>query len=144
MEGFGKRVLVADDDHHVRFLVGSLLEHAGYTVVPACDGMAALNELRRQSFDVVITDFHMPLLNGMELAKRVRTSFPLLPVILISATIPEELFGAECRPFACVRKPYDSLRLLEVVRSATEARRPACRHAPANAGDDRRRTTDVA
>jgi len=67
MDGYGKRVLVVDDDHHARFLIGALLDYAGYTVVPACDGLAALNELSKRHFDVVVTDFHMPVLSGIEL-----------------------------------------------------------------------------
>ena len=72
MDGYGKRVLVVDDDHHARFLIGALLDYAGYTVVPACDGLAALNELSKRHFDVVVTDFHMPVLSGIELLRQVQ------------------------------------------------------------------------
>jgi CheY-like chemotaxis protein len=45
MEGYGKRVLVVDDDEYVRFGLGSILGRQGYMVVPACDGIGALKEL---------------------------------------------------------------------------------------------------
>ena len=66
MEGYGKRVLVVDDDHHARFLLASLLAGEGYNVVPACDGLTALTELNKRHFDLNITDDRMPRLSGME------------------------------------------------------------------------------
>lgn len=118
MDGYGKRVLVVDDDHHARFLIGALLDYAGYTVVPACDGLAALNELSKRHFDVVVTDFHMPVLSGIELLRQVQVHYPRLPVILVSGTLPEAICQSDCRPFACIRKPYNNTLLLEAVRSA--------------------------
>ena len=81
MDGYGKRVLIVDDDHHARFLLGALLEHSGYTVVPACDGRAALNELHKRHFDAVVTDYRMPFLNGIELLQQIHIHYPQIPVI---------------------------------------------------------------
>ena len=122
MDGYGKRVLIVDDDHHARFLLGAVLEHAGYTVVPACDGRAALIELHKRHFDAVVTDYRMPFLNGIELLSRIHSNFAQTPVILVSGAFPEsdELFPSECQPFGRLRKPYDKHRLLDLVRSAVD------------------------
>jgi DNA-binding NtrC family response regulator len=118
MEGDGKRVLVVDDDHHARFLMSALLDYAGYTVVPACDGLAALHELRKRHFDAVVTDVRMPVLNGMDLLREVQVQYAGLPVILVSGTFPENIAQSDCQPFASIRKPYDSALLLQAVRRA--------------------------
>jgi two-component system, response regulator, stage 0 sporulation protein F len=118
MDGYGKRVLVVDDDHHVRFLLVTLLDHAGYTVVPACDGLAALNELSKRHFDVVVTDYRMPVLNGIDLLKQIQVHYPRLPVIMVSATLPEEFSRLDYQPFACIRKPYNNMLVLKIVQSA--------------------------
>ena len=124
MDGSRKRVLVVDDDHHARFLLEALLNHAGYTVVPACDGRAALTELHHRHFDAVITDYRMPFLNGIELLRQMHMQFPQIPVILASGSIPA--FLSDCRPFGWLRKPYDISMLLRLVRSAVDRQCVAC------------------
>jgi CheY-like chemotaxis protein len=118
MDGYGKRVLVVDDDHHARFLIGALLVRESYNVVPACDGVAALKELSKRHFDVVITDDRMPVMSGREFLKTARVLHPDLRMILVS---PEAEDGASDSdaPFACIHKPWDERKLLTLVRSAT-------------------------
>ena len=131
MDGYGKRVLIVDDDHHARFLLAALLEHSGYTVVPACDGCAALNELDKRHFDAVVTDYRMPFLNGIELLEQIQIHYPQIPVIIASGSFPypDELVQSDCRPFGWLRKPYDNHRLLELVRSAVDRQQVACEDA---------------
>ena len=120
MEGYGKRVLVVDDDHHARFRMGSILAWHGYDVVPACNGITALYELNERHFDVVITDDRMPHLSGMDFLKQVQARHPRLPVILASTDIQGYEFRHDSRPFACIRKPYQEAGLLRAVRLATQ------------------------
>ena len=129
MDGSGKRVLVVDDDHHARFLLEALLDHAGYTVFPACDGRAALSELHRRHFDAVITDYRMPFVNGIELLQQIQMHYPGIPVILASGSLPtpDEPLVSECRPFGWLRKPYDNGLLLDLVRSAVDGHYVAVR-----------------
>lgn len=128
MDGYGKRVLVVDDDHHARFLLGALLDHAGYTVVPACDGRAAMNELHKRYFDAVVTDYRMPFLNGIELVRQIHIHYPRTPVILVSGSLPapDELLSSDCRPIGWLQKPYVNGLLLKLVRSAVDRQRVAC------------------
>ena len=62
----GKRVLVVDDDARARQETALLLEQAGFPVVQACDGLHALSEMQKRRGDVVVTDCHMPHLNGLD------------------------------------------------------------------------------
>jgi DNA-binding NtrC family response regulator len=122
MEGYGKRVLVVDDDHHARFYMGSILEREGYNVVPACNGITALNELSQRHFDVVITDDRMPYLSVTDFLAQVHTRHPHVPVILASATGEAPRAQAENRPALRFHsKPYDPSRVLAAVRSAARA-----------------------
>jgi two-component system, NtrC family, sensor kinase len=129
MHGSGERVLVVDDDHHARFLLGALLDHAGYTVVPACDGRAALTELHKRRFDAVVTDYRMPFLNGIELLRLIQIHYPHVPVILASGSLPlpDEPILSDCRPFGWLRKPYDTSSVLELVRSAMDRQSVVCK-----------------
>lgn len=79
-----KRVLVIDDDEGVRSTLGRLLERAEFEVDLAPDGEEGLRRCRATAPDLVITDIHMPGLNGIEVALTLRTWAPELPVIVMS------------------------------------------------------------
>ena len=70
MDGYGKRVLVAEDDDAVRALICSVLTDAGYNVYEACDGLEAIDSLKKRRYDVLLTDYHMPKMDGVELRPR--------------------------------------------------------------------------
>jgi len=65
MIGYGKRVLVVDDDGRERQETALVLQQAGFMVVLASDGLLALSKMQQRRFDAVVTDFHMPNLNGL-------------------------------------------------------------------------------
>lgn len=69
-----KRVLVVDDDRNERLETVLVLERTGFMIVEACDGLDALSKMRLQHFDAVVTDFHMPHLNGLDLLAQSRLS----------------------------------------------------------------------
>lgn len=89
MEGYGKRVLIADDEESVRRLVAIVLEPAGYIVHAAVDGVEALGEMKKRRFDAVISDFHMPRLDGEQFLLLCRLMWPDIPVLLLSAELRE-------------------------------------------------------
>jgi len=85
-------VLVVDDSQVDRRLVGGLLQRAGdFQIVYAENGVDALQRIELDVPDIVLTDLHMPEMNGLELVQNIRTDYPLLPVILITAQGSEEL-----------------------------------------------------
>jgi signal transduction histidine kinase len=89
----GEAVLVVEDEEAVRSVVSRLLESEGYKVLQAEDGNEALGLIERSdgSIDLVITDVAMPTMNGRELAARIRTLRPKLPVLFISGYTDDEM-----------------------------------------------------
>jgi two-component system alkaline phosphatase synthesis response regulator PhoP len=82
-----KRVLVVEDDSVVADLVRFNLERAGFEVVTASNGQVALELLDREEFDLVVTDYQMPGINGAELCHKMRgqTRWSETPIVLLTA-----------------------------------------------------------
>lgn len=122
MDGYGKRVLVVEDDDAGRNIMSVLLLHAGYNVHSASDGQEAVTEMKRRHFDVVITDYRMPRLNGMEFLSLSRVEWPDTPVVMVSGEDPDMSEAAVRRgAYAWLHKPYDPAILVEIVRDAARA-----------------------
>jgi CheY-like chemotaxis protein len=84
-------VLLVDDSATDRSLLGGLLEKSGIRVRFAENGSGALKQLRGEPPDVVLTDMQMPEMDGLELVRAIRTSFPRIPVILMTGHGSEAL-----------------------------------------------------
>ncbi|MDR6708715.1 MULTISPECIES: hybrid sensor histidine kinase/response regulator [unclassified Novosphingobium] len=87
-----KRVLVVDDSFTVRELQRKLLDHHGYDVEVAVDGMDGWNALRHGGFDLVVSDIDMPRMDGIELVRRIRhdPALKAMPVMILSYKDREE------------------------------------------------------
>ncbi|WP_413737851.1 two-component system sensor histidine kinase RcsC [Sodalis sp. RH21] len=79
------RILVVDDHPINRRLLADQLESIGYQVITANDGIDALNMLRKQAVDIILTDVNMPNLDGYQLTRRLRAEGVALPVIGVTA-----------------------------------------------------------
>ncbi len=115
----GILVLVVDDETAVRRFAARVLEREGYAVVEARDGIEALELLAKGTIavEVVVSDVVMPRLNGVELVQTLATSYPDLPVILMSGYASSALAELGiAAPCAILPKPFPSERLLEEVR----------------------------
>jgi CheY-like chemotaxis protein len=77
-------ILCVDDETIPRTLRQLILEKQGYEVIVATSAIEALEILKTTRFDLVLTDQMMPGMTGTELTKRIKTSMPLMPVIIIS------------------------------------------------------------
>jgi two-component system chemotaxis response regulator CheY len=87
------RILIVDDFSTMRRIVKNLLNDLGYTnTAEAEDGQSALNLLRSQPFDFVVTDWNMPGMTGIELLKAIRADAKLakLPVLMVTAEAKRE------------------------------------------------------
>ncbi len=88
-------VLVVDDSPIDRHVAGALLaEHTGWKVDYACDGREALEIMRQDAPDMVVTDMQMPELNGLELVEAIKREFSSIPVILMTAHGSEDIATA--------------------------------------------------
>jgi CheY-like chemotaxis protein len=81
------RILLVDDNRNGLIVRKALLEEVGCVVETACGGDEALGLFGSDSFDLVVTDFRMPRMNGAELIQRLRTDNPNVRVILLSGFV---------------------------------------------------------
>lgn len=123
------RILVAEDERHVRMLLRVVLEAAGATVIEAEDGGRAIRllQLEDQGFHVVLTDLHMPECTGYELIDAVASRWPQLPIVVCSARGEAESQVLEGRVTAIVNKPFVPA---DLVRAVAEAAHPDPRLRP--------------
>ena len=82
------RVLVIDDDGQVRSMLCEMLRHAGYEALDADNGKSGLEMLRRDVYDVLITDIFMPEKEGIEIIMEVRRDFPSIKILAVSGGSP--------------------------------------------------------
>lgn len=115
----GLKVLVVDDDpNEMRSLIiGLRLE--GFDAVGASTGAVALSMLSEQSFSVVIIDLMMPEMNGLQLARAVRASFPSVTTLLMSAyhLSPVQLARADTGVAGFIPKPFCFEELIRFIHS---------------------------
>ena len=114
------RILVVDDEASIRRALREILEYESFEVSEAADGAAALERLRRGSFDAVLLDIKMPRKDGLEVLSECVEAWPELPVIMISghADIRTAVEATKKGAFHFIEKPPDLQHLLVTVRSA--------------------------
>lgn len=83
------RILLAEDDDTIRSQYYISLTFEGHDVVVAEDGQEALDIFNKDNFDLVITDFSMPFINGAQLTEKIKEQKPKCPVIMVTTTPPE-------------------------------------------------------
>jgi len=114
-----KRILVVDDEDLFRDTLKHLLEDTKlYSVQTAQDGETAINLLKQQSFDLLVTDYNMPEMNGFELFKRCRTVRSNLPVIFMTGESFYDGMIEEANSQGNVNfiyKPFDVECLIKIV-----------------------------
>jgi CheY-like chemotaxis protein len=95
--------LVVDDEPDQRFLLRRTFERAGHEVADACDGAAALEAVREVLPDLVVTDMMMPVMDGAELIRRLRSDPATAGIPILAATGDAHLAGGAD---AVWQKPY--------------------------------------
>lgn len=104
------QILVVDDSPIDRLMAGRILQDGGaMTIRYATDGADALAQIRQELPDAVVTDLHMPNLDGLQLVASIKDYCPLLPVILMTAMGSEEIAANALRAGAASYVPKSSL-----------------------------------
>lgn len=108
METLKKKVLVVDDDEVIRDLLINFLKFSGYEGIGAPDGQKALEMVLADSPDMIITDIHMPLMNGFQLLRAVKRLNADTPVIFITGFAHFRRFFADktARADGFLEKPF--------------------------------------
>jgi len=108
-------ILVVDDESNMRFLIRMILERAGYTVLEAPHGVAALQRAKESPPDLVVTDLMMPVMGGRELVERLRADpgTASIPIVVLSSNASSVATTAD----AILGKPFEPESLLEAARS---------------------------
>jgi CheY-like chemotaxis protein len=121
MERNSRSVLIVDDDHNLRYLLSLRLVSAGYMVYGAANGLEALEQMKKHSVDVVLTDYRMPMMDGFEFLSLCRVKWAGTPVVVFSAEQDDLGYEAvERGAFAWVRKGSDFTMLLEILAAAVQ------------------------
>lgn len=119
-------VLFVEDDYEMRSYVTMLLAE-DYNVIPACDGEEALEKLKINLPDIVISDVIMQRMDGFKLCRTIKDSpdYGYLPVLLLTAKsdLSNRRHGADCGADAYIGKPFDPYYLKSVIASIIENRR---------------------
>jgi putative nucleotidyltransferase with HDIG domain len=118
------RILVVDDETHVRAMMGSTLERQGYEVQLASSGREALETLELNSFDLVLTDIVMQDVNGIALLEQIHAHHPNLPVVMVTAIhdISVAIDSMRRGAYDYLLKPFEREHLLNTVRRAMDHR----------------------
>ncbi len=119
------RVLVVDDEPNILRSLKGVLEDEGYETVTVSSGEAALEELKKEAPDVVLLDVWLPGMDGLEVLRRIKTSHPTLPVIIISGhgTIETAVRATRMGAFDFVEKPLSVERVLVSLQNALQVSR---------------------
>lgn len=126
-------LLIAEDDEDLCAVLEVVFRRAGFTVLSAGDGVAALLLAERERPDVVLTDLDMPLMNGLELCRAIRDHVDLgsTPVAVLSGSLrPGDPRAAEAVLCGVLLKPFSNNDLVQAVRRLAEHGRHDHRGAP--------------
>jgi putative nucleotidyltransferase with HDIG domain len=120
-----EKILIVDDEDSIREVLASLLEAGGFQCVTASNGAEALDRMATGSFDLVLSDILMPVMDGLVLLERVRERQPDLPVVMVTAMhdVSAAIGALRTGAYDYLLKPFDKDQLYFSVRRALEHRR---------------------
>ena len=119
-------ILAVDDSPSMRGMLAYLLRSAGFDVVEAEDGHAALAAARQRTFDLVLTDQNMPHMDGLALVRSLRKlpEYRNTPILVLTTEHSDEIkrLGREAGATAWMTKPFDPDRLVGMLRAVLDIR----------------------
>lgn len=119
-----KKILIVDDEEHIRFLYSEELTDEGYQVITADSGYKLLEKIDEEKPDLIVLDIKMVDYNGLDLLQDIRNKFYDLPVILCTAydTFKEDMKSIAADHY--VIKSFDLTELKNRIATALEAQIP--------------------
>lgn len=115
------RLLLAEDEKALSKALVTILERNNYSVDPVYDGQSALEFIETGNYDGAILDIMMPVLDGIEVLKKIRSQGNLIPVLLLTAKseIDDKVLGLDSGANDYLTKPFNSRELLARIRAMT-------------------------
>jgi CheY-like chemotaxis protein len=118
-EGMRPRILVVDDEEHIRDILTETLTAHGCTVDVAENGKRGFEKLTRHGYDLMLMDIRMPSHSGLDLLARVKNQLQQMPVFVITGLASSEEMdkALELGATKCIRKPFHIKSLIQDIRS---------------------------
>ncbi len=115
-----EKILIVDDEKNYPTIIGEILKDEGYTPVTASSSLLALDILKQDYIDLVLTDVKMPGMDGIELLEQIRSMMPDLPVIIMTAygSVEKAVEAMEKGAYTFILKPFDNETLVAHIRKA--------------------------
>ena len=117
-----KKIVIAEDFGVSRKIIANVLTKAGHTVMEAEDGQEALKWFDGRGVDLLVTDYNMPNMNGVELIKQVRSKdkYSYIPILLLTTEVKEEKIklAMDENITAWIKKPFQTTEFLKIVGKA--------------------------
>ncbi len=122
--GLTATILVVDDEENAREGLSKILSKEGYRVETAANGKEAIDTLKRQRYELVITDMRMPLMDGFEVLREIKKMDENIGVIMITAygEVESYLEAMNMGAFEYINKPVRVNELKRVISKVLEAR----------------------
>jgi len=115
----GKTILIVDDSESIREVVSFTLENEGYDVLIGVDGKDALKHLDGKNIDLIITDLHMPEMDGIELIKEVRKmdTYTRVPILFLTteSQAAKKMEAKEAGATGWIIKPFVPAKLIAAI-----------------------------
>jgi len=114
-----KTVLIVDDSESIREVVNFTLENAGYNVIVAIDGQDAIKHFDGKTIDLLLTDLHMPNMNGIELIREVRKieAYTRIPILFLTTESQRDkkMEAKDAGATGWIIKPFIPAKLLDAI-----------------------------
>lgn len=120
-----EKILIVDDERSMREVLSIMLKRAGYAITAAASGEEAIEHIKTEIFDLVITDLKMPKVSGLEVLKAVKEVSPETVVLLITAFASAEsaVEAMKLGAYDYLSKPFQMDEVQLIIRNALEKRR---------------------
>ncbi|MDP2112659.1 MAG: response regulator [Bacteroidota bacterium] len=115
-----KQILIADDSESIREVLAFSLTNAGFQVLVAIDGADALRFFDGRTIDLLLTDFHMPNMNGLELIGKVREleHYKYIPILVLTTENQKSIIqnAKDAGATGWLLKPFNTEKLIQTLR----------------------------
>jgi two-component system, chemotaxis family, chemotaxis protein CheY len=114
-----KTILIVDDSESMREVVSFTLENEGFIVKSGMDGKDAMKYLNGDKIDLIITDLHMPVMNGIEFIKLVRNSsdYKMIPILFLTteSQVEKKMEAKQAGATGWIIKPFVPAKLIAAI-----------------------------